>query len=260
MLSFLKSFVGVKGKQLGQDIVSAIVEIDPAAATAAQLDQMEKDLDNAGMVLQKIRQDYDREMAEWQAVRKRYDQMLAAAEHLQTQLADPSKSPEEKASLEVSLNKLLAQLEELAPEVEAEHKDVLDVQALLDETQAAYRAKATALTTAKQNLDRAKRDMQRAVLEEERSEEKARRAAEVAGLRDGGTGNRLNVAVDAMQRRASEARAKSEAAKLKAETLGKLGAPGDGGDANIAAAMKAVEGSVAPTNTADRLAALRNKK
>jgi len=253
MFSFVKSFVGVKGQQLGQDIVKAIVEIDPESATQAQLDQMEKDLDKAGEVIQKLRADYDREIREAEAASKRYNQLLAAAEVLQAKLADPAVA--DHAGIEASLNRLVSQLEQLQPEVESEQKDVDEVKALLDQAQAAYQEKAAALTTARQNLERAKREMQRAIQEQERADEKARRAAEVAGLRQTSSSS-LTIATDAMQRRSDEARAKTEAAKLKAETLTTLTRP-TADDPNIAAALKAVQGGTPSGNLADRLARLK---
>lgn len=257
MFSFMTSFLGAKGKEIGQEVVQALVEMDPEAATQAQLEQMEKDLDQAGLVLQKIRADHDREVREADAATKRYDQMMAAAEHLQKQLDDPATPADRKPGLETSLAKLVAQLEEFAPEVDRERADVVEVQALLDEAHEAYKIKAQALAQAKQKLDRAKRDMQRASMEQERSEEKARRAAEVAGLRQG-TGNKLNVALDAMQRRAEEARAKAAASKMKSEALSQVASAPEG-DPNIAAALKAVEGTARPGNLSDRLSALKKR-
>ncbi|MEI6559359.1 MAG: hypothetical protein WCO00_13215 [Rhodospirillaceae bacterium] len=256
MFSFMKSFVGVKGQQLGQDIVQAIVEMDPESASQAQLDQMEKDLDKAGAVIQKLRADYDRELREYQDAKKRYDQLLAAAEVLQRKIDNPATA--DKAGVEASLAKLVGQLEQLQPEVDAEQKDVDEVKALLDQAQAAYREKAEALTRAKQNLERARRDMQRAVLDQERAAEKAQRAAEVAGLRDSKKISGLTVATDAMQRRADEARAKADAAKLKADTLTTLAKP-NADDANIAEALKEVQGGGAPSggSLAERLAKLK---
>lgn len=256
MLSFMKSFLGVKGEQIGQDIVRAIVELDPESATQAQLDQMEKDLDQAGAVIQKIRADYDREVREADAATKRNEQMLAAAEILQNKLDAAAES--DKLALETSLSKLIAQLEEFAPQLEQEKQDVVEVKALLDDAQAAYRAKAEALGQAKAKLERAKRDMQRAVIEEERAAEKAKRAAEVAGLRQS-SGSKLTVAVDAMQRRADEARSKAEASKLKAQTLNTVVNP-NAEDANIAEALRQAQGGGAPQGSlSDRLAKLKQR-
>ncbi|MEI6987005.1 MAG: hypothetical protein WCK65_12850 [Rhodospirillaceae bacterium] len=255
MLSFMKSFVGVKGQQLGQDIVNAIVSIDPESATQAQLIQMEADLDKAGEVIQRLRADYDREVREYDAAKKRYDQLLAAAEILQRKIDDPTVV--NKAGIEASLSKLVGQLEQLQPEVDSEENDVVEVKALIDQAQSAYREKAEALTGAKQSMERAKRDMQRAEMEQQRADVNAKRAAEVAGLRNN-TCNSLSIATDAMRRRADEARAKTGAAKLKTETLTILTKPTTD-DANIAEALKEVQNGGSPTsgNLADRLARLK---
>jgi len=251
MFGFMKSFVGVKGSQFAQDVVAGIVSLDPEAATLAQLDQMEQDLDKAGDLIQKLRAEYDREVREAEAASAKYNQLLAAAEVLQRRIDGGD------SSVEASLTKLVNQLEELEPTVAAEQRDVVDAKALLDQAQIAYHEKAAAITTAKQTMERAKRDMQRSELELEKAKEKSERAAQVAGLRQTST-NGLNVATDAMQRRADEARAKTEAAKLKASTLSGMADP-VGGDANIAAALREVKTGVNTTNTslADRLAKLR---
>ena len=181
--------------------------------------------------------------------------MMAAAEHLQGQINAPETA--DKAGLEASLAKLVTQLEEVSPQVDLERKDVAEVQALLDDAQAAYKAKAAALAGAKQDLERAKHDMQHAAIQQERAEDKAKRAAEIAGLH-GDSGNKLTVAVDAMHRRAEEARAKAASATMKAETLTAINAkPED--DPNIAAAMKAAAGGSTVTSLADRLAALKKQ-
>ncbi|CAK0740274.1 PspA/IM30 family protein [Azospirillaceae bacterium] len=256
MFSFLKSFAGVKGEQIGRDIVQAIVEMDPESATQAQLVEMEKDLDRAGEVIQKIRKDYDRELREWEEISKRYNQNMAAAEILQNKLSHPLTSEAEKLGIEASLGKLVVQLEQLAPEVEQERQDVDDAKLLLNEAEGAYREKAESLSKAKQALDRAKRDMQRAVIEQERAGEKAQRAAEVAGLRQNST-SKLNIAVDAMQRRADDARAKAATLKMKTDALHKAGGSVEN-DANIAEALRTVQGSPTPSGSlADRLARLK---
>ncbi|KAF0136475.1 MAG: hypothetical protein FD153_1921 [Rhodospirillaceae bacterium] len=260
MFSFMKSFLGVKGKQFGADVIEAIVGIDPEGATQAQMAQMEKDLDNTGMMLQKIRADYEREVREAEEAMQRYDKMMAAAELLQARLADPAMLVTEHAAIEASLARLIGQIEGFAHEVEQEKQDMIEVKALLDEAQTAYKAKAEALTQARQGLDRARRDMQRATLQAERAEEKAKRAAEVACLR-GTTTNRLSIATDAMQRKAEEARAKAAALNLKADALA-LAKPGASDDPLITEAMRAIESKPGANNAnlAERLAALLQDK
>jgi chromosome segregation ATPase len=257
MFTFIKSFIGIKGREIGREVVDALVELDPESATEAQLKVMENDLDQAGKVIQTIRADLVREQKEAELVRNRYERLLAAAEHLQQQTLDPAQASR-RPELEASLDKLVSQLEELRPEVEQEERDVQEVEILLSEAMQAYKVKAEALAKARAGLQRARNDMQRAKLAQERAEQQAERA----GLRGTGQGNRLSTAMDAMQRQAETARSKAEAARMKAQALTMAGATGTGEvialeDAHIAAALAATRHPVAKAGISDRLAALR---
>jgi chromosome segregation ATPase len=105
--------------------------------------------------------------------------MMGAAENLQHQIDTASflKDP-----LQASLATLVAQIEEMVPELDQDKNDINSTQALLTEAEAAYRAKASALTGAKAKLTRAKNDMAHATLEEQRAASRAETARAVAGL------------------------------------------------------------------------------
>jgi hypothetical protein len=125
----------------------------------------------------------------------------------------------------------------------------------LREAEAAYQAKATALTDAKAKLTRARNDMIHAALEEQRAASRAETARAVAGL---SSGSGINVALDAMTRTAQETRERAAALDTKAKAL--TGAKTAEEDPNIAAAMAAAAGTAANATVADRLAALRQRK
>ncbi|MBJ7417153.1 MAG: hypothetical protein JHC88_17160 [Niveispirillum sp.] len=257
MMQFFRTLLGVKGEKVGRQVVDALVAMDPKSASVAQLRVMEADLDKAGKLLTNLRVDMQRERKEAVEARENYDRRLAAAEHLNNLLA--TAEGERKASLEASLAKLLAQLEELESEVAIEQREADEAEALVAEAEVAYREKARALTEAKSALAKAERDMQRASIQEERERERANRAAQVAGLRDDG-GSKLNTAIDAMTRRANEARANAEAARMKAQALGDLSrkSADDMGDADIQAALAAVGKGGAPAlSVQERLARLK---
>ncbi|MFY8091865.1 MAG: hypothetical protein ACOVN0_00135 [Niveispirillum sp.] len=257
MMQFFRTLLGVKGEMVGRQVVDALVAMDPKSASVAQLRVMEADLDKTGKLLTNLRADMQRERKEAVEARENYDRRLAAAEHLNGLLA--TADGERKSSLEVSLAKLLAQLEELASEVAIEEREADEAEALVAEAEVAYREKARALTEAKSALAKAERDMQRASIQEERERERANRAAQVAGLRDDG-GSKLNTAIDAMSRRANEARANAEAARMKAQALGDLSrkSSDDMGDADIQAALAAVgKGGSPALSVQERLARLK---
>jgi hypothetical protein len=130
----------------------------------------------------------------------------------------------------------------------------------LTDAEAAYQAKATALTGAKAKLTRARQEMEHASIEEQRAASRAEAARAVAGLSSGasGSGSGINVALDAMTRTAQQTRDRAAALDMKAKALN--GAKTAEEDPNIAAAMSAVAGMTATSTVADRLAALQQRK
>jgi len=133
----------------------------------------------------------------------------------------------------------------------------------LAEAEAAYQAKATALTGAKAKLNRARNEMAHAALEEQRAASRAETARALAGLSSGGSsgngsGSGIDAALDAMTRTVQETRDRAAVFDMKAKALS--GAETAEEDPNIAVAMAAVAGTAANATVADRLAALRQRK
>src|SRR5438552_12986359 len=254
LLSFTKSFIGVGGEQAAAALTTAMVQMAPETATAAELKNMEQDLDAAGQLISRLQRELADERHAYDAINARYTQMMGAAENLQHQIdtAGFLKEP-----LQASLATLVAQIEEIVPELDQDKKDVDATQALLREAEAAYQAKATALTGAKGKLTRARNDMAHAALEEQRAASRAETARAVAGL-SSGNGSGINVALDAMTQTAQETRDRAATLDMKAKALS--GAKTAEEDPNIAAAMAAVAETAANATVADRLAALRQRK
>jgi hypothetical protein len=159
--------------------------------------------------------------------------------------------------LEASLATLVAQIEEMVPELDQDKKDIDATQAVLTEAEVAYQAKATALRDAKAKLIHAKNDMAYAAVEEQRAAWRAETARAVGGL-SSGSGSGINVAVDAMTQTAQATRDRAAVLDMKAKALS--GAKAAEEDPNIAAAMAAAAGTVANATVADRLAALQQRK
>ena len=258
LLSFTKCFIGAGGEQAATALTTAMVKMAPETATAAELKNMEQDLDAAGQLISRLQRELSDERHAYDAINARYTQMMGAAENLQHQIdtAGFLKEP-----LQASLATLVAQIEEIVPELDQDKKDIDATQALLKDAEAAYQAKATALTGAKAKLNRARNDMVHATLEEQRAASRAETARAVAGLSSaggGGSGSGINVALDAMTRTAQSTRDRAAALDMKAKAL--TGAKTAEEDPNIAAAMAAAAGTAANATVADRLAALRQRK
>jgi len=258
LLSFTKCFIGAGGEQAATALTTAMVKMSPEAATAAELRNMEQDLDAAGQLISQLQRELTDERHAYDAINARYTQMMGAAENLQHQIDAASflKDP-----LQASLATLVAQIEEMVPELDQDKKDIDSTQALLTEAEVAYQAKATALREAKAKLTRAKNDMAHAAVEEQRAAWRAETARVVAGLSSGsgsGSGSGINIAVDAMTQTAQATRDRAATLDMKAKALS--GAKVAEEDPNIAAAMAAAAGTVANATVADRLTALQQRK
>jgi len=227
----------------------AIVAFDPEGATEAAIAEMEENFDQINREFSKAKQEWSREQQEADAIVKLYDQRLAAAEHLQGQLAeDPN-----NVQLNDALGQLIDTLEGMSEDVAREKEEAADAKEIMDELDETVKLYAAKLKNARADTKKAARMMEKAKRTEERAEAKAERAAQMAGLKAKSGG--ISSALESMNRQAAEAQANADAAKRKAALLGPTTI--DDNDA-VAAAMAAVSGDTpAPTSVADRLAALR---
>jgi chromosome segregation ATPase len=255
LLSFTKCFISAGGGQAATALTTAMVKLAPETATAAELKNMEGDLDAAGQLISRLQRELTDERHAYDAINARYTQMMGAAEHLQQQ-SDAEPDQTRKTALQASLATLVARIEEMVPELDQDKKDIASTQALLTDAETAYQAKATALTEAKAKLVRARQDMEHAGIEEQRAAQRAETARAVAGLSTS-SGSGINVALDAMTRTATQTRDRAAALDMKAKAL--TGAKAAEEDPAIAAAMAAAAGKPATATVADRLAALQQR-
>lgn len=255
---FRMSFLGNLFKKHAENAITSVqqflVTLDPETATEAQIAEFSDHLARASQELAKARQDYHREAKEAEEIQALYEKRLQAATILEQQSAQ-AEDPGQKASLQASLEKLVVMLEQMKPDVEREQKEAEDAKAMMDELTRFVEESAEALKTARSRLEHARAEMRKAELEKERAEKRARASEVLAGIKkDSGT---FNVALDAMQKKADEARIKADAANTRSQLLTPTRAENE--DTNIAAAMAKASGAPAPQtdSISDRLAALR---
>jgi hypothetical protein len=254
---FLSSFGKEKLGQVGQTITQRIVSWDPETASQAEIEEMIKELDKITVEAGKAKAEYDREQAEANAAHKNYERYMSAAELLNKQVDEAKAGGNEPKALEVgtSLEKLLGELEKLSPEVDREVREADEAKAYYSELKDLAQLTAEKVKTARSQLDSAKRDMQRAEIEKQRSAARAEKAEHVAGLRKDTSS--LGVALAAMNKQAEQAKASASASDMKTELLTPVK---EKEDEHIKAALSAVTGEAAATGSVtDRLAALRKK-
>jgi chromosome segregation ATPase len=252
-LPFFKNFAAAGGSAITANVTSALVQMAPETASAAQLRTMEDQLDQVGELVTKTQRELADEQTAYDKVNARYTQMMGAAEHLQAEIAAAT-DPAQKASLEASLAKLVAQIEDVVHELDTDKKEVEATQASLDTLNAAYQEKTTALVNAKGELTRAKNDMERASIEQKRAEQRADAARQIAGLTSNVSS--VDTALDVFKQTAQKSRDAAAALDKKATAL-KGANDATGGDPNIAAAMAAAASTTSTASVADRLAALK---
>ncbi len=253
MFAFIRNLLGVKTDQAVQGALEALVRWDPQAATEAELRTMEQHLDELGRQVAEARATYERERKEADAIKALSQQRMAAAEHLQAQLAGEA-DPARKAPLEKSLATLVGMLEDMAPEVDREERDAVDALEFLEMLEKSYADAGAKLKSAREQLARAERDMGRAAQQRDMAARQAEAARSAAGLSGATSG--LTVALKAMQDAAAKDMASAEALQAKAKLLRPSKAEEE--DPNIVAAMASARGEPAkPTSLSDRLAALR---
>lgn len=255
MISFIRNLLGVKTDQAVQGAMEALVRWDPKSATEAELRTMEQHLDDLGRQVAEARAAFNREQKEADEIQALSAQRMAAAEQLQRQ-TDAEADPARKASLEKSLETIVAMLEQMAPDIEREVRDAKEAKEFLELLEKSYSDAGAKLKAARSELSRAERDMHRAEQQKDFAERQAEAARRAAGLSSSTSG--LNVALKAMQDAAAKNMAEAEAANSKAKLLRPTEPEKE--DPNIAAAMAAASGKApAPQSLSDRLAALKAK-
>src|SRR5439155_19959793 len=111
-------FIGAGGDRAATALTTAMVKMAPETATAAELKNMEQDLDAAGQLISRLQRELSDERHAYDAINARYTQMMAAAENLQHQIDAAGVL---KESLQASVATLVGQIGEIVPEL-APHK------------------------------------------------------------------------------------------------------------------------------------------
>ena len=75
LLSFTKCFIGAGGEQAATALTTAMVKMAPETATAAELNNMEQDLDAAGQLISRLQRELADERHAYDAINARYTLM-----------------------------------------------------------------------------------------------------------------------------------------------------------------------------------------
>ncbi len=257
LTTFLTLFGRAKVTQIGNSLMQAIVRFDPETASEAQIAEFEQQLDSLTQRVAVLRREYTREQAEADAANAKYANLLGAAGKLKAQLDDPNKA-EQHAAITNSLTGVVTALEALKPQVDVENQEAVESKAFLDEFEKAAKDAATKVTTAKQKLSEAKRNMEKSDLKRERAQDNSERTAELAGIRSGN--DSLGTALDAMNGVAQRNEDAATALNLKASLLTQTMPVAVENDPLVLEAMGKTSNGAAQLSLDERLAALQATK
>jgi len=255
MFDFLKHFALKKAEDVQTGFMQMLVQFDPEGASEAEISQLDEALTKLTRQMIEAKKDYDRELKEAQEIKKNYDLRVAAAERLQAQM-DQAADPAQKAAVEASLAKLVADLEDMLPKVEREAKQADEAKAYYDELNGAVKTASERLKTARDFLADAQHRMNSAQLQAAKAAEQEDRAKIMAGITKQAT--HMGTALEAMNKRTDELETQAAAHKEKAVLLTP---PVHDEDPLIAQALKDAAGEkpADSVSLADRLAALKKK-
>lgn len=251
-MSFMKFFAKNKMQSALKSVEDAMISFDPEAASEAQVEMIAKALDEASLECSKAQAEYDKEKAEAVQARQTYDQRIAAIKVLKGQMEGAGE--EEAAAIKKDIIQLLDTVEASKVELEREEAEAKDAEQWLNECRTIVEEKATQLKTIRQALTEAKRNKDRAELTAEREKDREERKKRLAGIST--SSNDLTKVLDTYNKKAAEAQAEANAAKMRSELL----TPEQKAEESerVKAALAAAAGKPEPTSKSieDRLAAL----
>lgn len=255
--NFVKHFGLVQFKNLNNALMVGLQKLDGEGFSEAAIAEVQDIFDDLNKKFSVAKRDWEREQKEADVILALYNKRVSAAELLQGKVdADATNADATNEVAAEGLNQLLVTLEEMTPEVEREAEEAKDAKELMDELDATVKMYAEKLRTSRATFEKATRDIAKATASKQKEQERAARAAELAGIKS--SSNSLGSALDIMTGMANDAKDDADAARRKTALLTPVKVEDNSA---VAAAMAEVSGEPAPAvmTTRDRLAALRSK-
>lgn len=247
-MSFVSNFLGLKAGAAVAALKQTAIEFDPKTASAAQIQTVADALRTVNGRLSELQINVESGQKKVEADEAEIHRNMDAASILSQQGHDDKAAP------------LLDTIEKtLNPRLDADKQDLADINQTIAEFERRRDDLQNKLASAKSRTDIAQRDLQRANLQVERAHEVEEQAKKDAGLLQATSD--LDVASDAMEKAAKEARIKAETAMRNAKSLGGMAGPEKSTDPVVAAAFAQASGKGEKSNltVAERLAAMKAK-
>lgn len=224
--SFLAQMGIAKMGKIGDAIVTALVQFDPETASAAQIAEMDTNCYQLAARVAQAETAVETNQRAVDQLRTAFDRSKQAATILGERLQAATQGDAVADTLNTKLTTVLNELEQIAGEDGAgstsgtlfdAQQNLVESQGDLVEWRDTHAHAVLQLTSARDRLRRAHAEMQHAVQEQQRAEERRKQAERDAGLRQGL--DTTNVALSAMERAADDAKKAARAATIQTDAL-----------------------------------------
>lgn len=267
VMSFIANMAVAKVGGIGQSVATALAKFDPDTASQVDIDNMDREFKKLGALVAKAEQDEIRTHKVTTDLETTLSQTIKASSILSGQIdaADAAGNAGLSATLNSQLNTLVTNIEEIGGNpadgtVSGTLFDARQEHALAEsdfhELQQLHAGSASALTTARSRLDKARADMARAGRAEVAAHEREARAEQVAGIKTGLSGS--GIALQVMEKQAADSKERSRAAILNAEALNKTSET-SASAADIVSRTLSSAAAIPQESARDRLARLTGK-
>lgn len=244
--SFLAQMGITKMGQIGDAITSAIIQFDPETASAAQIAEYRHHCDDIAHRVAQAETEVNTANSKVNDLQPKLGRDREAAKALRASIGAATDQAR-ITTLTSQATTIITQMKEIggddmtgesAGTLFDARTDLTQAQSDLAEWTSVHQQTVAQLTTAESAMKHAKEDMERAQREADRARERQRQAEQDAHLRSG-LGQGTGVAVDAMTAQAAKMRENARAATLQADAL--HAAKGGDADAIVAATLAAAK-------------------
>lgn len=235
--NFFKNFAKVKGEQLEEGIITLAAALDQEGVAETAIKQKMDEHEARIALLQEATEQYRKEQSEYDQELALYQRYMNEAETIQQHLDQLNSAKEllaadttnqdavsivakyNEAELTSDLVKILDAVEKRAGILEKEKQEADEAKEWMIQMKESVDEISKDLLTLRETLNSAKRDIEKAKQEKERNQKRAEQAEVIAGLRK--SGNKFDVAMNALKNKAEDEKREAEKLKIKADSLKK---------------------------------------
>jgi chromosome segregation ATPase len=251
LLNFFKNYGKVSAERAEDGFINLAVTLDRDGVAETAIKQKQDEHEERIRILAEAKTSFKKEQGEYDAELAIYERFMNEAESISKLLEAPGDRNVDE--LNKDLTYILDKIEQHAPKLAKEKQEAEEAKVWLNEVQVAVDEISQELLKLRETVTQAKQNITKAEIDAERAAKKAKQAEIIAGLSK--SGNKFDVAINALNNQAAKINQEAEVSRLKAESLTRPKV--DDGSSILG---KYTQEKTAPTETLqERLARLKGK-